>query len=130
MPENIYHLQIFQWIEKSIIDNIIENCENRKYSNWEIIIVEWEESNQEWYIIKSGRVSIQIAGSKIAELWAWDIVWEIALLNDEERTASVIANTDIEMIVLSLDHLIEMINNDENKINKEIMRRMEENLDR
>jgi hypothetical protein len=32
------------------------------------------------------------------------------------------------MIVLSLDDLIDMINSDENNINKEIMRRIEENL--
>jgi hypothetical protein len=38
--------------------------------------------------------------------------------------------TDLEVIILSLDNLIEMINNDENKINKEIIRRLEENLGR
>jgi hypothetical protein len=33
------------------------------------------------------------------------------------------------MIVLTIDNLIDMINSDENNINKEIMRRIEENLD-
>jgi hypothetical protein len=32
------------------------------------------------------------------------------------------------MIVLTLDDLISMINSDENNINKEIMRRIEENI--
>lgn len=130
MPESIYHLEIFQWIDKDVVDNIIQNCETRQYSLWEIIIIEGSESNQEGYIIKSGRVNISIWGKKIAELWAGAIVWEIALLNEEERTATVSAINDVEMIVLSFEHLIDMINNDANKINKEIMRRIEENINR
>jgi CRP-like cAMP-binding protein len=62
------------------------------------------------------------------DLSAGNIVGEIALLNEEERTATVQATSDTTMIVLTLDDLIDMINSDENKINKEIMRRIEENL--
>ena len=95
-----------------------------------MIIVEWEESNWEWYIIKSWRVSIRIGWAPIAELWAWDIFWEIALLNEEPRTASVIVNGDLEVIILTLDNLIDLINSDDNQVNKTIMRRIEENLGR
>jgi len=54
---------------------------------------------------------------------------EIALLNEEARTATIIAEEDVETIVLSQDILFTMIENDNNSINKEIMRRMEENLE-
>lgn len=128
MPENIYFLKIFEGIGKDVVDNIVENCETRKILNWEIIIAEWEESNWEWYILKHWKVWISINWNRIAELSHWDIFWEIALLNEEQRTATVIAMTDIEVIVLKLEHLIEIINNDSNKINKKIMKRIEENL--
>ncbi len=128
MPENIYSLKIFEWIDKDIIDSIIENCEMREISNWEIIIAEWEESNWEWYILKKWKVWISIKWNRIAELSHWDIFWEIALLNEEQRTATVLAMADIEVIVLNLENLIEIINNDSNKINKKIMNRIEENL--
>ena len=128
MPENIYSLKIFEWFDKEIVDSIIDNCETRTINSWEMIIVEWEESNGEWYILKRWKVSISIGWNRIAELSSWDIFWEIALLNEEERTATVSAITDIEVIVLKLENLIEMINNDENKINKTIMSRIEENL--
>ncbi len=128
MPENIYSLKIFEWFDKEIVDSIIDNCETRLINSWEMIIVEWEESNGEWYILKRWKVSISIGWNRIAELSSWDIFWEIALLNEEERTATVSAITDIEVIVLKLENLIEMINNDENKINKTIMSRIEENL--
>jgi CRP-like cAMP-binding protein len=95
-----------------------------------MIIIEWEESNWEWYIIKSGRVAIWINWNRIAELNAWGIFWEIALLNEEERTATVTAIDDIEVIVLSIDNLVDMINNDDDTINKTIMTRIEENINR
>lgn len=128
MPESIYSLKIFEWFDKEVIDSIINNCEIRAISSWEMIIVEWEESNWEWYILKRWKVSISIRWNRIAELSSGDIFWEIALLNEEERTATVTASSDIEVIVLNLENLIEMINNDENKINKTIMNRIEENL--
>lgn len=130
MPESIYNLEIFKWIERSVIDNIINSCEERKYTEWEMILVEWTESNWEWYILKTWKVWISIWWAKVAELNSWDIFWEIALLNEEERTATVKALSEISVIVLSIDNLIEMINNDPNKINKTIMTRIEENLSR
>ena len=128
MPESIYSLKIFHWFDRKIVDSIVDNCELRKYSNWELIIIEWETSNWEWYILKRGKVAISIKWKKIAELNPWDIFWEIALLNEEERTASVRAITDLEVIVLNLWNLIEIINNDPNNINKIIIERIEENL--
>ncbi|RKW24615.1 cyclic nucleotide-binding domain-containing protein, partial [Candidatus Gracilibacteria bacterium] len=89
MFERIYSLKIFEGIDKEIIDNIIKNCEVRKYLQGEIIIMEHEESNGEGYILKSGNVEIIIGGQKVAELGFGDIFGEIALLNEENRTATV-----------------------------------------
>lgn len=128
MTDTIYNLAIFKWIEKEVVDSIILNSEEEKFAEWEIIMVQWAESNWKWYIIKNGSVKVLINWQKIAELSQWDIVWEIALLNEEKRTATVEAITDITMIVLTIDDLIDMINSDENNINKEIIRRIEDNL--
>lgn len=128
MPENIYNLEIFRWISPEVVDHIISNCKTRTYSVWELVLAEWESSNWEWYIIKSGKVLISINWKDVKELNAWEIFWEIALLNEEPRTATVKALSDLEVIVLAYDDLIEMINNDENKINKTIMERIEEDL--
>ena len=130
MPESILNLEIFRWIDKSVIEEIILSIPERDYETWEIILLENAPSNSEWYIIKSGRVKISIKWQKIAELSAWNIVWEIALLNEETRTATVEALENTTVLVLTLDVLINMINNDWNNINKEIIRRIEENLER
>ena len=130
IPDSIYMLKIFQGIEKQVVDKIIFNCEEKKYSQDEMIIIEWEESNGNGYILKSWRVAISIKWQQIAELWEGDMFWEIALLNEEKRTATITALTDIEVILLTLNDLIEMINNDANKINKEILKRLEANIAR
>ena len=129
MTETIYNLAIFRWIDRETVNSIILNCDEENFAAWEIIMMQWAESNWKWYIIKNWSVKVSINWTKIVELAAWNIVGEIALLNEEERTATVEAITDTTMIVLTLDDLIDMINSDENNINKEIMRRIEENLE-
>lgn len=129
MTESIYNLSIFKWIDKETINSIIMNCEEENFAAWETVVMQWDQSNGKWYIIKNGSVKVSIDDQKIVDLTAGNIVWEIALLNEEERTATVTAIENTQVIVLTIDDLIDMINNDENKINKEIMRRIEENLE-
>ncbi len=130
MAENIYNLGIFQWISHDVVDDIILSCREEEYHDGNVIIYEWDPTNGKGYILKSWRVSISIENQKIAELSAGDMFGEMALLNEESRTASVVAQWDITVIVISIGNLIEMINHDSNKINKEIIRRIEENLER
>lgn len=129
MPESIFTLKIFHWLDKSVIKNIIDNCESREYWDGEMIIMEGEESNWEGYILKNGRVSVSIWGNHIVDLSSGDIFWEIALLNEEERTATVYAQWEIEVIVLRLPDIIKMISVDDT-INKTVISRIEENLER
>lgn len=130
MFERIYSLKIFEGIEKETITKIINECKIREYLAWEIIMMEWTESNWEWYIIKSGNVEILIWGQRVAELGSGDIFGEIALLNEENRTATVRAINDLKVFVLNIEHLLDMINNWSNLINKTILSRIEANLSR
>ena len=104
------------------------NSAERSFKDWENILTKWDESNGEWYIIKSWSVSVSIDWNEIKTLNEWNIFWEIALLNEEERTATVTAKWDLTVLVLNLDDLVNMINNDDNTINKKIMWRIKENL--
>jgi CRP-like cAMP-binding protein len=95
----------------------------------EIIMQQGDAPNSTGYIIESGSVNVSIDGEQKAELSVGDIFGEIALLNEEPRSATVVTRSDTTVIIISQDILFEMINNDDNSINKEIIRRMEENLE-
>lgn len=126
--QEIYSLKIFNWVDKNIIDLIIKNSSIEKFNPWEVILSKWEKSNWKWYIIKSWEVEVSINWNIIAKLKTGEIFWEIALLNEEERTADVKAITEVETIVLSQESLLEIINGWNDRINKDIMNRIEENL--
>lgn len=127
--EKIQNLSIFKGIENSVVEEIIANAAREVFKSWETIMQQWDFPNSTGYIIESGNVDVSIDDVIKANLSEWDIFGEIALLNEEPRSATVIATKDTTVIVISQDMLFEMINNDDNSINKEIMRRMEENLE-
>jgi CRP-like cAMP-binding protein len=123
------NIKIFRWIEQEDVNYILSKCNIEIFWAWREIMSQWEESNWKWYIIKSWEVEIFVDNKERKTLWEWDVFWEIALLNDGERTATVIAKTEVETYILTQDSLIEIINNYSNAINKQIMQRIEENLD-
>ena len=124
----IFKLKIFEWVDVDVAKDIVFWCEVRKYNKWDVILKEWDESNWEWYILIGWEVSVNIWDKEIAVLKEWEIFWEIALLSEDERTATVIANTDIEVIILTIDNLIGMIDNENNSINQWIIDRIEANI--
>lgn len=126
--QEVYNLKIFKDLEKKHIDYILNNSKTQKYNAWDIIIKQWEKSNWNWYIIKSWEVLVEINLKEITKLSAWDIFWEIALLNEEDRVATVKSLTDLELIIISQESIFEMINNWNESINKDIMQRLEDNL--
>lgn len=124
----MFELEIFKWIESHIVERIISNVPIENFVKWDLVFTEWEFTNWKAYIIKSWEVQIMAKLKEIAKLWKWEIFWEIALLNEEERNATVLSLTDLELMVITYPDLIDMINHDDNIINKKIMRRIEQNL--
>ena len=125
---DLYNLKIFSWVEKEIVDDILLISSVKKFNVWDIIINEWEDSDWKWYIIKSWEVEVSIKWNFVAKLWWGDIFWEIALLNEDERTATIKALTEVETIVITLDSLLDIVNNWNTSINQDVMNRIEENL--
>lgn len=125
---DIYWLKIFTWIDEHIVNVIISNAKIEKFNAGDIILEEWDESNGKGYIIKNGDVIVEIWGNKIAELWVWEIFWEIGLLSEDQRMATIKAVWHVETIILSQDDLVEMINNGNESINKDLIERIEKNL--
>jgi CRP-like cAMP-binding protein len=65
-----------------------------------IIFREGEEAD-ELFVIKSGYVRIQIGNRTMADLSANSIFGEMALIDNEPRSATAVAVTDVELIPVS-----------------------------
>jgi CRP/FNR family cyclic AMP-dependent transcriptional regulator len=59
------------------------------------------EDAQELFVIRSGRVRIQIGNRTITELSTNDIFGEMALIDNEPRSATAVAITDLELVAVS-----------------------------
>jgi cGMP-dependent protein kinase len=127
--QKVDKLKIFEGIDTKIVHQILENAQRQNFKSWEIIIEQWDFPNYTGYIIEEWSVDVWVNGDQTAKLSEWDIFGEIALLNEEPRSATVVASSNVVAIILSQEMLFQMIDNDDNSINKEIMRRMEENLE-
>jgi len=127
--KKVQKLKIFSGISEEVITELLGNAPIEAFTLGETIIEEWALSDGKWYIIKLGEVVVSRGWEQISRLGSGDIFGEIALLNEEQRTATVEALEDVEAIVISQEDILAMLNDDESNINKEIIRRMEANLE-
>lgn len=101
--ENIY---IFEWLSKEEISYFVMMSETQFFKKWEMIIKEGDVSNNKAYIIESGRVAVIKDDEEVAQIGVWEIFWEIALIINEKRTASIITMENTEVLVLDKDDFI------------------------
>ena len=65
-----------------------------------VIFREGDEA-RELFVIKSGEVRIQIGNRTVADLKADSIFGEMALIDNEPRSATAVAVTDVELVAVS-----------------------------
>ena len=76
------------------------NIETRRVRAGGVIFCEGEEA-EELFVIKSGYVRIQIGNRMMADLAADSIFGEMALIDNEPRSATALAITDVELVPIS-----------------------------
>ena len=76
------------------------NIEARLFKAGDVIFREGDEAT-ELFVIKSGQVRVQIGNRTVTELAADSIFGEMALIDSEPRSATVVAITDTELVPVS-----------------------------
>jgi CRP-like cAMP-binding protein len=76
------------------------NIETRVIKAGGIIFREGDEAH-ELFVIKSGQVRIQLGNRTLSELSANDVFGEMALIDNEPRSATALAVTDVELVAVS-----------------------------
>lgn len=96
--------KIFEWIDWLFLNLVIDNSERVQIKSWEYIINQWVTADHHAYIIQIWEVWVIIDWKQIKILWEWEIFWEISLITEEPRTASVKALSDV--ILLKINKVI------------------------
>src|SRR5258705_1470885 len=74
--------------------------ETRRVRAGGVIFREGEQAD-EFFVIKSGYVRIQVGNRTMADLTADNIFGEMALIDSEPRSATAVAITDVELVPIS-----------------------------
>jgi len=65
------------------------------------VLMEEGDLGREFFVIESGRAEVTRDGARVAEMGPGDFFGEIALIEEERRTATVTAITPMVVVVLS-----------------------------
>jgi CRP/FNR family transcriptional regulator, cyclic AMP receptor protein len=68
------------------------------------VIVDQGQTGREAFVVLEGEVSVKRGGRKIATLGAGTVVGELSLLDHGPRTATVVCETDCELLVIDQRH--------------------------
>ena len=68
------------------------------------VLVDQGQTGREAFVILEGSATVKRNGKKVATLGAGNVVGELALLDHGPRTASVMCDTDCQLLVISQRH--------------------------
>ena len=73
------------------------------------LVVDQGQTGREAYVILHGSATVRRNGKKVATLGAGSVVGELSLLDHGPRTASVVADTELEVLVISQRQFLAVI---------------------
>lgn len=130
MAIKLKDIELFQGINMDYISMIIDKSRREEYPKWEKIISQWDKSNGSAYIIQEWEVKVEINWNEIAKITEGNIFWEIALITDEVRVATITSTTDVVLLKINKELLHTIIKKFTNwkQIQEVLMKRILENL--
>lgn len=130
MTIKLKDIKLFEWVDLGYVKMIIDNSRRIKVKKDEVILYEWGESNWKAYIIQDWVVRVEIWWKEVSKLTNWEIFWEMALITDDKRIATIIAETDLILLQIDKELLHTIIKKFKNgkDIQKVFMDRILENV--
>lgn len=113
MKSILEKLYLFEWFDKKLLSEIEANSKIYHYKENQVIISQWEIWENA-YVISKWIVWVLKDWKMINTIFEWDIFWEISLVTNEARTATIIAQTDVELLGFNKYTLVNIIKNQKN----------------
>jgi CRP-like cAMP-binding protein len=129
MEQQIWNFRIFKGVWQEYLDKLSKRACDFKYAPWEVIIKEDDKHSQDVFIISSWEAEVYIWAKKVTDLWAWDLVWELAFLTWNRRYATVKAKSSVCLIKLDKEWFLELLKETKSwkEIEELVMQRLAEN---
>lgn len=125
-------IYIFKDISPEFVNLVIDNSRRMEVEAGKTILKQGDFSNLEAYIIQSWEAEVDIYEKVVKNLVPGDIFWEIALITNEPRTATIRAKTDMILLKINQELLHKILKEFPNwaEIQKIMRERIMENLKR
>ncbi len=94
-------MRLFSGLNQRQLRQLARLVKEREYGPGVTIVEEGTMSGVGFFIVADGEASVSVEGKEVARLWAGDHFGELALINEEERTASVTAITPMRCLVIA-----------------------------
>lgn len=100
MLKKLKNLYIFEWIDDNFLQDILNHSRVKSFKANSFVFKEGDKTENSFILI-SGVVSVIKWEKNVNTIFEWDIFWEIGLVLNEPRTASIQAETDIEVLEIT-----------------------------
>lgn len=108
MKNILQNIHIFQWLKPEHLDIIWQEWNIQTFQKWDFIIQEWKKDTH-FYVLLEWIVNVLQNNKNINTIFSWDIFWEISLVTQEPRTASIQAETSVKVLVFEKDILLKIM---------------------
>ncbi len=100
LPEAFRYSYLFRGLSESIIDSIIDMTVTRRCEGGEVLVRQFERSRDLLIILRGEAIIRSASGEPIAEVTSGFLLGEVSLIDDEPRSATVIAKGPCEIAVI------------------------------
>jgi len=103
--EHLKNVELFAGCSKKDLEKIAKAADEITMPAG-TIIVDQGQTGREAFVILSGTATVKRNGKKVATIGEGNVVGELSLLDHGPRTASVICETDCDLLVISQRHFL------------------------
>ena len=109
--EALQHVTLFQDLTMKQLVQALNRFRAVNYPKGQLVIAEGDDSAS-LHVVVNGELSVHRNGTEIARLGAGNHFGEMALLNKRRRSATVIAETDVRLLVQERQDFLDLVNQD------------------
>jgi CRP-like cAMP-binding protein len=99
----LHHVPLFAACSKKDLARIVACGDEVSFKPGQTLIEEGQVGREAFIILK-GAATVRRGGRKLASVGAGSMVGELALLDNGPRTASVVCDTEVDVLVISQRH--------------------------